>query len=80
MSNEILYVLLPDFASHEDVGRMWELPLVSAMAFLAGAWIFFDIHELWFIAYAIVYLIIGWIAMAIGNYLYKRVLKNQHEY
>ena len=75
-----IYSAVLGFRCGKDVGRMWKLPLVSAIAFLAGTWIFFDIHELWFIAYAIVYLIIGWIAMAIGNYLYRRVLKNHHEY
>lgn len=52
---------------------MWNLPLVSAVAFLAGTWIFFDIHELWFVVYATVYLAIGWIAMAISKYLNRRV-------
>ena len=74
-----IYSALLGYRCGKNVGRMWNLPLVSAIAFLAGTWIFFDIHELWFIAYAIVYLIIGWIAMAIGNYLYRRVLKNQHD-
>ena len=53
----------------EDIKKMWNLPLVSAVAFLAGTWIFFDIHELWFVVYAIVYLAIGWIAMAINKYI-----------
>ena len=48
---------------------MWNLPLVSALAFLAGTWIFFDIHELWFIVYATVYLAIGWTAMAISKHI-----------
>ena len=55
---------------------MWNLPLVSAIAFLAGTWIFFDIHELWFLVYAVVYLIIGYIAMFISKHLNRRVQKS----
>ena len=56
--------------------RMGNLPLVSAIAFIAGTWIFFDIHELWFIVYAIVYLIIRWIAMFISKHLNRHVQKS----
>ena len=51
------------------IKKMWNLPLVSAVAFLAGTWIFFDIHELWFIVYAIVYLAISWTSMTISKYI-----------
>ncbi len=43
--------------------------LMSSVAFLAGTWLFFDIREVWFIIYATVYLIIGWVAMGISRYL-----------
>ena len=59
-----------------DVERMWNLPLVSAIAFLAGTWIFFDIHELWFIAYAGIYLAIGYITMAVSRIINKRIRQN----
>ncbi len=60
----------------KDIRRMWNLPLVSSIAFLAGTWLFFDIKEVWFIIYASVYLIIGWTAMGISNYLNKRYIQN----
>ena len=60
----------------KDIWRMWNLPLVSAIVFLAGTWIFFDIHELWFLVYAVVYLIIGYIAMFISKHLNRRVQKS----
>lgn len=47
----------------KDIKRMWILPLVSAVLFLAGTWIFFDITEPWFLVYAAIYLAIGWGAM-----------------
>ena len=49
--------------------QLWNLPLVSAVVFLAGTWIFFNIHELWFVVYATVYLAIGWTAMAISKHI-----------
>ena len=55
--------------SWRNIRQMWNLPLVSSIAFLVGTWLFFDIKEVWFIIYAAVYLIIGWTAMGISKYL-----------
>lgn len=68
-----IYSAILGYRCGKDIKKMWNLPLVSAVAFLAGIWIFFDIHELWFVVYATVYLAIGWIAMAISKYLNRRV-------
>lgn len=62
-----VYSAILGYRCGKDVKRMWNLPLVSAIAFLAGTWLFFDIKEPWFIVYAIVYLAIGWIAMGISK-------------
>ena len=64
-----IYSAILGYRCGKNVRIMWNLPLVSAVAFLAGTWIFFDIHELWFIVYAIVYLAISWTAMAISKYI-----------
>lgn len=53
----------------KNIRRMWHVPLVSSIAFLAGTWLFFDIREVWFIIYASVYLAIGWITMGIVKYM-----------
>lgn len=50
-----------------NVRQMWNLPLVSAVLFLAGAWLFFDIKEAWFIIYPASYLIVAWTAMGIRH-------------
>lgn len=71
-----IYSAILGYRCGKDVGRMWNLPLVSAIAFLAGTWIFFDIHELWFIAYAGVYLVIGYIAMFISKHLNRCVQRS----
>lgn len=71
-----IYSVILGFRCGKDIRRMWNLPLVSSIAFLAGTWLFFDIKEVWFIIYASVYLIIGWTAMGISKYLNKRNIQN----
>ncbi len=71
-----IYSAILGYRCGKDDRRMWNLPLVSAIAFFAGTWIFFDIHELWFIAYAGIYLAIGYIAMSIGKHLNRRMQKS----
>lgn len=67
-----IYSAILGFRCGRNIRQMWNLPLVSSIAFLAGTWLFFDIKEVWFIIYALVYLIIGWTAMGISKYLNKR--------
>lgn len=62
-----IYSAILGFRCGRDIRRMWNLPLVSSIAFLAGTWLFFDIKEVWIIIYAAVYLIIGWTAMVISK-------------
>lgn len=64
-----IYSAILGYCCGSNVRQMWNLPLVSSVAFLAGTWLFFDIREVWFIIYATVYLIIGWTAMGISRYL-----------
>lgn len=64
-----IYSAILGYCCGSNVRQMWNLPLVSSGAFLAGTWLFFDIREVWFIIYATVYLIIVWTAMGISRYL-----------
>lgn len=64
-----LYSAILGYRCSRNVRQMWNLPLVSSVSFLAGTWLFFDISEEWFIVYAMVYLIIGWMAMGISRYV-----------
>lgn len=68
IANPIYFAVL-GFHCGRNVRQMWNLPLVSSVAFLAGTWLFLDIKEMGFIIYASVYLIIGWTAMGISKYL-----------
>ena len=60
-----IYQIVLGVAAGRDVWALRNLPFVSVVAFLAGAWLFFDIHEPWFVAYAAVYLCIGVASMLI---------------
>ena len=71
-----IYSSILGFRCGKDIRRMWNLPFVSYIAFLAGTWLFFDIKEVWFIIYASVYLVIGLTTMGISNYLSKRNIQN----
>lgn len=45
----------------------WIYPAVNSLLFLMGTWIFFDMGEIAFVYYAIVYLLLGLITMLIKN-------------
>lgn len=55
--------------------QLWFLPVLSALLFLAGTWIFFDMGESAFLLYAAVYLALGVAAMAVSGSLRARVGK-----
>ncbi len=66
----IYSIMLGGFAG-KDIGCLWSLPLISAVLFLAGAWIFFDAGETSFILYTLVYLVLGIAAMLISMFIRK---------
>jgi len=54
------------------ISRRWFLPLVSALLFLAGVWLCFEMGEPDFWRYGGVYLVVGTLAMVITALLQKR--------
>lgn len=66
-----IYSAILGYRCGKEIKKMWNLPLVSSIAFLAGTWLFFDIREVWFLIYAAAYLAIGWAAMFVSKYLRK---------
>lgn len=50
----------------------WFYPLLLAVLFVMGSWIFFDMGEIDFIFYAIVYLLLGYISMMITSFVVKK--------
>lgn len=53
--------------SGKHIKQSWFLPVLCAVFFLAGAWLFFDRHERTFLLYAIVYLGLGCAAMLVSR-------------
>lgn len=72
--NPIYSVITGVFAG-KNIKRLWGMPVVSAVLFLLGSWIFFSIGERAFVLYAGVYLILGIAAMTISMIIQKNVQK-----
>lgn len=66
--NPIYSVVAGAFAG-KNSNQLWHVPIVSAVLFLLGTWIFFDMGEMAFILYAVVYLILGVLAMLISVFI-----------
>ena len=72
--NPLYSVMIGAFAG-KDVKHLWSLPVISAVLFLIGTWLFFDMGETAFILYAVVYLVIGITAMLISRLIRKKTQK-----
>ena len=59
----------------KNIRHLWSLPVISAVLFLIGTWIFFDMGETAFILYAAVYLALGIAAMLISVFIRKKMQK-----
>ncbi len=70
--NPIYAVTIGIFAG-KDVKHLWSQPVISAVLFLIGTWISFDVEELAFILYAVVYLALGIVTMLISMIIRKKV-------
>lgn len=69
--NPIFSIIIGAFAG-KGIKHLWSLPVVSAILFLIGTWTFFDMSETAFIIYAVVYLILGVLAMLISTFINKK--------
>ena len=69
--NPLYSVILGVFAG-KDVKHLWSLPVISAVLFLIGTWIFFDMGEMAFVLYAVVYLALGIVTMLISMIIRKK--------
>ncbi len=52
--------------------KMWCLPIIPPIFFLAGVWIFFELGEPAFLIYAIAYLVLGYISALITALIKSR--------
>ena len=68
-----LYSMIVGVYAGKDVRRLWSLPVIPAVLFLIGAWVFFYMGESAFVLYAAVYLALGMAAMLISMFIRKKV-------
>lgn len=66
-----IYAICAGAYAGKDLKKFWILPIITALFFLAGTWIFFDMGEKAFILYAFVYLLLGIVSMLIPMFLKK---------
>lgn len=69
--NPIYSVVIGVFAG-KDRKHLGSLPVVSAVLFLIGTWLFFGMGEPAFIRYGVIYLALGIGAMAISSIVRKK--------
>ena len=69
--NPIYSVIIGVFAG-KDIRHLWSLPVISAVLFLIGTWIFFDMGETAFILYMVAYLALGIAVMLISMFIRKK--------
>ncbi len=70
--NPLYSVIIGAFAG-KDIRHLWCLPVIPAVLFPIGTWIFFDMGETAFILYAAVYLALGIAVMLISMLIRKKV-------
>ena len=58
--------------SGRNIHAAWFQPIILAVLFLLGTWMFFDMGELAFILYAAVYLLLGCAAMMISACIVRK--------
>ena len=81
----LFYVLNPMYSifiggiAGQDVKDLWILPLLSAILFLIGVGIFFTISEPLFLAYAVVYRVLGMVALLIVSMVNKAKQKKEKD-
>ncbi len=74
--NPIYSVIIGSVAG-KAVKELWPLPVISAVLFIIGVWIFFTMSEVLFLIYALVYLALGMIAMLISKLIHKRAVERK---
>lgn len=71
-----IYSYLIGSVAGQHIKTLWSLPVLSALLFLIGTWLFFSMNELAFILYAIVYLLISIVAMFLSMLIHRKNKSN----
>ena len=67
-----IYSVISGFCAGRAIQKLCALPIITAVFYLAGTWLFFDTGEKAFILYALVYLALGAAAMFISVILKRK--------
>lgn len=70
-----IYSIIIGIFSGRNLKERWSLPIISAVLFLLGTWIFFNMGEIAFLLYAGIYLVIGMAVMLVSALISKRALQ-----
>lgn len=62
-----VYAIAAGVFAGKNSERMWSLPVITAVLFLLGAWLFFGMGEWAFVGYAGVYLVIGMASLLVSS-------------
>ena len=71
-----MYAIFAGVQASRDVKRFWALPMITAVLFLAGTWLHFDMGEPAFFLYALIYLLLGTAAMLLSAFIRKILEKH----
>ena len=69
-----IYSVVLGIVSGREARRLWPLPLLSALLFVLGTWLFFDMGEAAFLLYGALYLIIG-VCVMLGTLFIRKKLR-----
>ena len=69
--NPIYSVIIGTFAG-KNIKRLCSLPFISSILYLLGVLIFFDMGEIAFIMYAVIYFILGIVAMLVSMFIERK--------
>ena len=67
-----IYSVIIGAVAGKDIKHLCSLPFISSILYLFGVWIFFDMGETAFIMYAVIYLILGILAMLISMFIERK--------
>ena len=70
-----IYAICSGAYAGKDIKIFWSLPIITALFFLLGTWLFFCIGEKAFILYAFGYLLLGNVAELISMFVKKKILR-----
>lgn len=67
-----IYAIFAGVYAGKDIKRLWGLPIIVALFFWVGTWLFFGMGEMAFILYALVYLFLGIVATLISMFIKRK--------